>query len=353
MTTPAAEVSSTPGPATAKGNTTAGKQPPTRFMGLSLIAIAVGLCVLVFMLWPEAGPKTNGEPTWVPTIRWLGVALDAEARLLLLVMLVSALGSYVHAATSWVSYVGNETLRPSWTWWYVLRPFIGTALGLLFYFLVRGGFLSATSDPSQVNLYGLVALSGLAGLFSKQAVDKLREVFDNLFRTAEGGDAVRRNKLGSEQAVKDLMIPPGKISALRLTDDQTAADIPILDVYEKFGGIVTRLPILNGDGAVLHVLHQSLVYKFLSAEVVAAKKGNTQFDPDQSTLEDFLQAEGMHDLVSRSLAFVPITATLGQAKRKMEDTPKCQDVFVTDNGLADEPVRGWLTNVEIARASSA
>jgi len=31
--------------------------------------------------------------------------------------------------------------------------------------------------------YGITALAGLTGMFSKQATDKLREVFDDFFRT--------------------------------------------------------------------------------------------------------------------------------------------------------------------------
>lgn len=57
----------------------------------------------------------------------------------------------------------------------------------------------------------------------------------------------------------------------------------------------------------------------------------------------------MEVMVSGSLAFVPINATLAEAKQKMEETKNCQDVFVTDNGDKNGHVRGWLTNVEIVR----
>jgi hypothetical protein len=53
-----------------------------------------------------------------------------------------------------------------------------------------------------VNPYGVAALSGLAGLFSKQATDKLREVFETLFRVARGaGDAQRKDDLGDPAPV--------------------------------------------------------------------------------------------------------------------------------------------------------
>jgi hypothetical protein len=34
-----------------------------------------------------------------------------------------------------------------------------------------------------VNPYGMVALAGLVGMFTKQATDKLSEVFSTLFKT--------------------------------------------------------------------------------------------------------------------------------------------------------------------------
>jgi hypothetical protein len=48
---------------------------------------------------------------------------------------------------------------------------------------VRGGLLAAQASADAVNPYGVAALAGLVGMFSKQATDKLREVFDTLFRT--------------------------------------------------------------------------------------------------------------------------------------------------------------------------
>jgi hypothetical protein len=33
----------------------------------------------------------------------------------------------------------------------------------------------------------------------------------------------------------------------------------------------------------------------------------------------------------------------------MKRIEECQDVFVTTNGRAEEPVLGWLTNADIAK----
>ena len=174
---------------------------PPRWMnwiGIYYLIMAVILSLLVFVLWPIS---TGSDPQgWSPAVSLFGVELfsplDAEIRLLLIVVVVGALGSYVHAVTSFVSFVGNRKLVASWLWWYLLRPFIGMTLALIFYFVIRGGLLSSGSDSTDVNVFGVAAIAGLAGMFSKQATDKLREVFDNLFRTETGkGDDTRADKL--------------------------------------------------------------------------------------------------------------------------------------------------------------
>ena len=71
-----------------------------------------------------------------------------EVRLILLVLLVGAIGSYVHSTSSIVDYLGNRTFISSWVWWYLLRPFIGMMLALIFYFVFRGGFITGWVNPS-------------------------------------------------------------------------------------------------------------------------------------------------------------------------------------------------------------
>ncbi len=141
------------------------------------------------------------SPTDVSWFGWT-VSLTTDVALLVLVVLAAALGAFVHGATSFATYAGNRELRPSWIWWYLLRVLIGSALALVFYFAFRGGFLSATSDSGSINPYGVAALSGLVGLFSKQATDKLEEVFETAFQTKKGaGDDARKDGLSPTPSV--------------------------------------------------------------------------------------------------------------------------------------------------------
>lgn len=126
--------------------------------------------------------------------------LSDDQGLILLAVLAGALGSYLHAAQSFAAYVGNRTAKRSWVWWYLLRTPIGAALGVLFYFVIRAGLTTGVTDA--VSAYGVVAFGALAGLFSKQATDKLAEVFDTLFRTQKPAD------------YKDKLTPPPTITSV-------------------------------------------------------------------------------------------------------------------------------------------
>ena len=175
---------------------------PTGRLILGLVLLGIGLLLpyLLVAVWPNQLDSGEANPGWSSKIKVLGFQpgeISDDARLLLIVILAGALGSYIHTATSFADFVGNRRMVASWTWWYILRAPIGIALAVLFYFLVRGGLLSAGTGAVKVNLYGIAAIAGLAGMFSKQATDKLREVFDALFKTVEG--AKREDGLATEQ----------------------------------------------------------------------------------------------------------------------------------------------------------
>ena len=127
---------------------------------------------------------------------WWCIRTTYDERLILLVIIAGMLGSFIHGATSLADYRGNDNFNKNWTWFYLLRPSIGMSLALVFYFVVRGGFLTTSGGAKDINPYGIAALAGLVGMFSKQATDKLSEVFNTIFRAAAGeGDAKRKGSL--------------------------------------------------------------------------------------------------------------------------------------------------------------
>jgi hypothetical protein len=137
-----------------------------------------------------------------------------DERLLLLVIVAGMLGAFVHGATSLADYIGNNSFNKSWTWFYLLRPAIGMSLALVFYFAIRGGFLSTTGGAKDINPYGIAALAGMVGMFSKQATDKLSEIFGTLFRSAPGkGDAQRGDSLDGAAIGAALQLDPPSVTA--------------------------------------------------------------------------------------------------------------------------------------------
>jgi hypothetical protein len=113
--------------------------------------------------------------------------INREFDLLLLVLLAGMLGAFLHMARSYVDFRGNRTLKKSWLWWYLLQPFLGGALALVFYATLRGGLVSIVpashTSTADLNTSGMIALSSLVGLFSKSAISKLGDVFGTLFQT--------------------------------------------------------------------------------------------------------------------------------------------------------------------------
>jgi hypothetical protein len=117
---------------------------------------------------------------WKPSI-W------GETRLLLIVILAGMFGSLVHAMRSFYWYVGNRALRWSWAMMYLLLPLGGGILAMLFYFVVRGGFFSSQSTIKETSPFAFAAFSGLVGMFSSQAVEKLKQIAGTVFAPAEQG----------------------------------------------------------------------------------------------------------------------------------------------------------------------
>lgn len=154
--------------------------------GTTIVLMGVLLLALLVLLGAEVTKLNTGVVNAaVPVKLWPQWELSVELHLTLVVLVAGMLGACVHVATSFSDYVGNGQYKPNWQWWYLLRPMIGGAVALIFYVLVRGGILSlASGDVNALpNAFGMAAMAALAGMFSKQATDKLDDVFDTLFNT--------------------------------------------------------------------------------------------------------------------------------------------------------------------------
>jgi len=144
---------------------------------------------------------------------WGKFTLYNDTRLFILVLLAGALGASVHAVRSLSWYVGNRAFVTSWLLYYYLRPFVGAGLAAVFYFVIRGGFFSPTANFSETSPFGFCALAALIGLFSENAVLKLKDIADVFFvKPKSGADAVTQTT-NSGQSASSSQVPPPRPTA--------------------------------------------------------------------------------------------------------------------------------------------
>lgn len=110
-----------------------------------------------------------------------GQPVDEDRLLVLCALLGAAMGS-VHSLASIAVHAGKGNLGAPWVIFYLCRPFTGLGIALVTCLALMsgvGGFqVDYKTDPRP-----LLTWSALAGLYSQPALDKLRELFDTLFRT--------------------------------------------------------------------------------------------------------------------------------------------------------------------------
>jgi len=192
-----------------------------KIWGAVLIIIFTLLPVIfIVAIWPDRLPAIGEKVGMIYQWDWFNVRLDdhlsttgpyisLNSVIFLLVALAGFLGSMIHIATSFTNFVGAEQFKKSWIPWYFVKPFTATGVALILYFVLRAGLLNL-GDSNQVNLYGLVTLSALAGLFTDKATIKLEEVFTVIFKPKDARpDKLEKDKVNvdvSGIAPKELVV---------------------------------------------------------------------------------------------------------------------------------------------------
>ena len=179
-----------------------------------LIAYGTGVfIVLVWSILTELPDVVAIQETTAATQETTAATQTAKDRarwasgLLKLVLCFGAIGGLVHLFASLGRFVGERTLQRSWLLFYYLRPPVGAVLGLFAYLILRMGVLSHGSAMS-VNVYGVLTFAALAGMFSRQAIDKFAEVFDMLFqKTKEDIGGRDPQQLFADAGRDDVSVP--------------------------------------------------------------------------------------------------------------------------------------------------
>ncbi|HEU4421412.1 MAG TPA: IPT/TIG domain-containing protein [Pilimelia sp.] len=160
-------------------------------VGLALIVLTVVLTYCLVVFWPPSASGTGGQPAPAPeSTRLLWWTVDAPSRetsLFLTVLTAGGIGGCIHSLRSLYWYVGNRNLRYSWLLMYFTLPLVGALMALVTYVVLRGGLTTAVVGPEGVNPFGVAAVSALVGLFSREATEKLRIIFETVLTSAEKG----------------------------------------------------------------------------------------------------------------------------------------------------------------------
>lgn len=134
-------------------------------------------------------PRLKDDPTCVYIFGGWHLIWN-ETRLILVVILSGFLGALVYSLRSFFWYTGNRELKWSWLLMYLLVPIVGAMLAVIFYMLLRGGLFSPTTTVADTSPFGFAAIAALVGMFTNQASEKLRTVFETLMtKPATGRDA--------------------------------------------------------------------------------------------------------------------------------------------------------------------
>jgi hypothetical protein len=162
--------------------------------------------------------------------------------------------------------------------------------------------------------------------------------------------------------VADKMIPASAIIHATIPAGNKINDLTIKEVEQLFdkplpnGQKITRLLVVDSDGACGGIIHRSVWMEMLNLGL----KQTTPVVPATDTITRLLElpyaspvSKNFGEFIKATLAYVGLDRTVADAKAAMEATPQCQDVIITATGKREEAMRGWISNVEIARLSQA
>jgi hypothetical protein len=230
---------------------------------------------------------------------------------------------------------------------------VGGASVLLVVVAIVAIVYSTNKDATSIQILGqLLPLVGtwvgtvLAFYFTKES-----------FQVAQKGALETFKQITPDEEAKsiearEVMIPVVAFDKLAIPSGQGPGDIPIAQVLKDMRR--GRLPVVASNGVLVCLIHESTLFEWLKDQ---AQQSVSYDDAVKRSLQDLLDATRKRrghemkyaDFFRTTTVFVPNGATLHDAKVALSSAPQARDVFVTQNGKADEPLQGWLTDIDIAK----
>lgn len=160
------------------------------------------------------------------------------------------------------------------------------------------------------------------------------------------------DKITSEKKLEgikasDVMEPLAMLTYKTIKAGETLAVFKLNECLKSLDGKKNRLLILDEANCAKHVIHRDMISFFIANEAI-----------DNKTVVD-LTLQDMRDngneftkrIFDGGIGFIKPDDNLLKAKEIMDGNSACQDVFVTKDGAASNPVIGWVTNKTITENS--
>lgn len=151
-----------------------------RIWSLTVIMIFLSILMVYTLIsfWPIDGEETVHYFFYTTDVSY-------QNMLMIAILMTGGLGAMISTMMAFINDTGNQQLDNKGFIWYLMRPFLGMLLAIIFYFIVRGGFITGDFSQENINEFAFLAMAALAGMFANKATNKLKELFDNLLSTRE------------------------------------------------------------------------------------------------------------------------------------------------------------------------
>jgi hypothetical protein len=168
-------------------------------LAVALVLVAAFCLYSLIVFWPSSDPQA-GPTQNVCYFGWQR-NLSRDTLFFLVVAFGGALGGLIHTIRSVSWYTGNRNLRWSWMLFNLMLPIVGALAGVVFYVVLRAGLFTTTGESGSANPFGFTAVAIMAGLFSEQAMEKLKQIATELFAPRpQGEDHVEPENIATKEA---------------------------------------------------------------------------------------------------------------------------------------------------------
>lgn len=187
----------------------------------------------------------------------------------------------------------------------------------------------------------------LAYYFSKENFEAASRSVNELV-----GRVISTDEKLQELKVSDIMLQPKDFTPMIVENHEAYQKTKILELLNLMAKTSSeRIPFLEkGTLKFIFLIYRTTVERFLLGYrngVIKLKDSAKTEDKDLTIKDmfdsDFQLAKEISAVTSIGI-FLPVSATLAQARQKMQDNTLCQDVFITKTGSKDEAVEGWITD---------